>query len=213
MLICCSCLRSALLPPTHLHAAVMGASTGHGMSPQHEGGTVPTHTPNQEHPQEGTHRYSRENLVSSRLLCSHLNSRGQLPSAMHVSTRRFPSRWTWLRTGSVLKYGDTSSAGREKGEGSELPHSSLPHSSAAAGPQPRHLRCRIIPAALSDGGSQFVCSPQCSSQPGDPCTWLLPSPAISRAYRHQLSPSRVCLSCFLCFIPGCLCSASEARSF
>lgn len=65
----------------------------------------------------GTHRYSRENLVSSLLLCSHLNSRGQLPSAMHVSTRRFPSRWTWLRTGSVLKYGDTSSAGREEGEG------------------------------------------------------------------------------------------------
>lgn len=59
----------------------------------------------------GTHRYSRENLVSSRLLCSHLNSRGQLPSAMHVRTRRFPSRWTWLRTGSVLKYGETSSAG------------------------------------------------------------------------------------------------------
>lgn len=55
------------------------------------------------HPQEGTHRYSRENLVSSRLLCSHLNSRGQLPSAMQVSTRRFPSRCTWLRTGSVLK--------------------------------------------------------------------------------------------------------------
>lgn len=68
------------------------------------------------HPQAGTHRYSRENLVSSRLLCSHLNSRGQLPSAMHVSTRRFPSRCTWLRTGSVLKYGETSSGG-EKGEG------------------------------------------------------------------------------------------------
>lgn len=54
--------------------------------------------------------YSRENLVSSLLLCSHLNSSGQLPSAMHVSTRRFPSRCTCVRTGSVLKYGDTSSA-------------------------------------------------------------------------------------------------------
>lgn len=47
--------------------------------------------------------YSRENLVSSRLLCSHLNSSGQLPSAMQVSTRRFPSRCTCVRTGSVLK--------------------------------------------------------------------------------------------------------------
>lgn len=54
--------------------------------------------------------YSRENLVSSLLLWSHLNSSGQLPSAMHVSTRRFPSRCTCVRTGSVLKYGDTSSA-------------------------------------------------------------------------------------------------------
>lgn len=73
----------------------------------------------------GTHRYSRENLVSSRLLCSHLNSRGQLPSAMHVRTRRFPSRWTWLRTGSVLKYGETSSAerGGKGGERHNQPHS------------------------------------------------------------------------------------------
>ena len=73
----------------------------------------------------GTHRYSRENLVSSRLLCSHLNSRGQLPSAMHVRTRRFPSRWTWLRTGSVLKYGETSSAerGGKGGERHNHPHS------------------------------------------------------------------------------------------
>lgn len=47
--------------------------------------------------------YSRENLVSSLLLCSHLNSSGQLPSAMHVSTRRFPSRCTCVLTGSVLK--------------------------------------------------------------------------------------------------------------
>lgn len=55
--------------------------------------------------------YSSENRVNSRLLCSHLNSSGQLPSAMHVSTRRFPSRCTCVRTGSVLKYGGTSSAG------------------------------------------------------------------------------------------------------
>lgn len=55
--------------------------------------------------------YSSENLVSSRLLCSHLNSSGQLPSAMHVSTSRFPSRCTCVRTGSVLKYGGTSSVG------------------------------------------------------------------------------------------------------
>lgn len=57
--------------------------------------------------------YSSENRVSSRLLCSHLNSSGQLPSAMQVSTRRFPSRCTCVRTGSVLKYGGTSSAGKQ----------------------------------------------------------------------------------------------------
>lgn len=58
--------------------------------------------------------YSSENLVSSLLSCSHLNSRGQLPSAMQVRTKRFPSRWTWVRTGSVLKYGETSSAKTRK---------------------------------------------------------------------------------------------------
>lgn len=63
--------------------------------------------------EEMTCLYSSENLVSSRLLCSHLNSRGQLPSAMQVSTRRFPSRCTCVRTGSVLKYGGTSSAGKQ----------------------------------------------------------------------------------------------------
>lgn len=40
----------------------------------------------------------------------HLNSSGQLPSAMQVSTTLLRSRLSWLRAGSVLKYGGTSSA-------------------------------------------------------------------------------------------------------
>lgn len=41
-------------------------------------------------------------------LCNHLNSKGQLPSARHVRTSRFPSRWVWDKPGSVLKNGATS---------------------------------------------------------------------------------------------------------
>lgn len=54
--------------------------------------------------------YSSEKRVSSVLLWIHLNSSGQLPSAMQVSTTLLRSRLSWLRAGSVLKYGGTSSA-------------------------------------------------------------------------------------------------------
>lgn len=54
--------------------------------------------------------------MSSEPLYSHLNSRGQLPSAMQVRTRRFLSRWTWVWGGSILKYGGTSSTGEEEGD-------------------------------------------------------------------------------------------------
>lgn len=73
-----------------------------------------------------TYLYSSENLVNSLLSCSHLNSRGQLPSAIQVSTKRFPSRWTWVRTGSVLKYGETSSE-ITKESVSKPVHSSIMH--------------------------------------------------------------------------------------
>lgn len=59
--------------------------------------------------------YSSEKRVSSVLLWIHLNSRGQLPSAMQVSTTRLCSRLSWLRAGSVLKYGGTSSAKNNTG--------------------------------------------------------------------------------------------------
>jgi len=51
----------------------------------------------------GTHLYSGEKAVISVLLSIHLNSRGQLPSARQVMTRRFPSRWISGGPGSVLK--------------------------------------------------------------------------------------------------------------
>jgi len=99
-------------------------------------------------PPARTHRYSRENLVSSRLLCSHLNSRGQLPSAMHVRTRRFPSRWTWLLTGSVLKYGETSSA-ESGGKGAET----------RLAPQPARPHNLPSPTACPPHGSGTASSP------------------------------------------------------
>lgn len=58
-------------------------------------------------------------------LCNHLNSKGQLPSARHVSTSRFPSKCIWGKPGSVLKYGATSpETQREDGFVSYLSESS-----------------------------------------------------------------------------------------
>lgn len=122
---------------------------------------------------DGTHRYSKENLVSSWLLCSHLNSRGQLPSAMHVRTRRFPSRWTWLRTGSVLKYGETSSAergGRGVTDTGEDPQPAGPitcqphalhhnHNPAAHGHMGREMLVASSPSLCPSQASPLATSP------------------------------------------------------
>lgn len=130
----------------------------------------------------GTHRYSRENLVSSRLLCSHLNSRGQLPSAMHVRTRRFPSRWTWLRTGSVLKYGETSSAerGGRGGENHALPHRQDP---PAPPHQDRSTTGRTITQQHTGRGmAAAACLSPCPSQgPQTPPRAIFSPQAIPRA--------------------------------
>lgn len=81
--------------------------------------------------------------MSSEPLYSHLNSRGQLPSAMQVRTRRFLSRWTWVWGGSILKYGGTSSTGGEGGGGRDRKKDVTPGWKRADAQQPNSPEMRI----------------------------------------------------------------------